>query len=136
MTVTKTGTHSLTIQGGGFGIGMTNLSAESQTFENDVLLGGSQIWSFPNGIVAFLGDIFLINHTLSLFDSGNGVIFAGRVTGGAAGALMKNGDGELLLSGNEPNVFSGTTTVNAGAPPPWQERHGRASRRRSASDWR
>ena len=28
---------------------------------------------------------------------------------------MKNGDGELLLSGNEPNVFSGTTTVNAGA---------------------
>ena len=59
------------------------------------------------------GRVLLGAHTLTVADPPTGSVYAGTIAG--SGQLVKDGGGSLILSGSQPNTYSGVTTVKAGA---------------------
>ena len=89
--------------------GITNLSANAQTFSNAVTLGAAQTFNASAGNITFAGNITNGGNLLTVSGSSNST-FSGAISG--AGGLTKNGAGTLTLSGN--NTFGGVLTVAEG----------------------
>jgi autotransporter-associated beta strand protein len=106
---------SLTIQAStGFGIGLTNLTDNSHSIENPIILGNSQIWNIATGIMGFEGGISLQSHTLFMTVNGDAVFLIGPISGTQTSALVKSGAGDLRMVADGTNTYTGTTTVNEG----------------------
>ena len=89
--------------------GITNLSANAQTFSNAVTLGAAQTFNASAGNLTFAGNIANGGNLLTVDGSGNST-FSQQISG--AGGLTKNGAGSLILSGT--STYNGATTLNAG----------------------
>jgi fibronectin-binding autotransporter adhesin len=103
---------SYTINGSAFtnGVsGVVNNSASAQTVNNDITLGGAQIFNAAAGDLTFGGAVDNNGNLLNVTGAGNTAL-NGAVSG--SGGLTKLGSGSLTLGGN--NSFTGTLTANAG----------------------
>jgi autotransporter-associated beta strand protein len=106
-----TATGSLTIAGI-TGVGITNNSASTQTFNIGLTISSSQTWNAAAGALTFTNarTVALGANTLTL--EGSYDITISDAISGTGGSLTKTGSGTLTLSG--ANSYTGATTVNAG----------------------
>src|SRR5438105_966590 len=102
------GGTTLTIGSGGF----TSNDADTQTINNNITLSAAQTWNATSGPLVINGPIATAGNALTFNVTAGSSTLGGTISG--AGALTKNGAGTLKLSGAAANIFSGTTTVNAG----------------------
>jgi autotransporter-associated beta strand protein len=100
------GGNQLTIRGSG----VTNSDADTQTINNNLVLGAAQSWNATSGGLVFGGTVANGGFLLTVGGAANTSI-SGIISG--TGGLTKSGAGTLLLTG--ANSFSGTTTVSVGA---------------------
>ncbi|MGC3961296.1 MAG: autotransporter-associated beta strand repeat-containing protein [Verrucomicrobiota bacterium] len=91
--------------------GVTNNSASTQTFLNGVTVSADQLWAANAGNLVFGGAVNLLGNDLTIAGSFNTTI-QGMISGG--GSLIKEGAGNLTLSGTLPNLFTGGLTLNSG----------------------
>ena len=89
--------------------GITNLSANGQTFSNQVTLGAAQTFNASAGNLTFAGTIDNNGNRLTVDGISNTAV-SGAISG--VGGLTKSGTGTLTLSG--ANSYSGGTVVSAG----------------------
>lgn len=82
--------------------GITNLSANAQTFSNAVTLGAAQTFNASAGNLAFAGNVVNAGNALTVDGSENTAI-SGALSG--VGGLVKSGAGTLTLGG--ANSYSG-----------------------------
>ncbi|WP_010415237.1 autotransporter-associated beta strand repeat-containing protein [Citromicrobium sp. JLT1363] len=114
---TKTGSGTLLLSGDNtFTRGVT-LSEGALILANDSALGTGTLTALDGTGIGFVGDRTIGNAIalggLVTFDTGTAsVTQSGSISGGAEGALVKIGSGNLTLSG--ASSYSGTTTVAAG----------------------
>jgi autotransporter-associated beta strand protein len=104
-TLRSSGGYTLTIQGGG----IANFGSMTQSISNTVALGANQTWHAGVGGLNIIGPVFNNGHDLTVTGPGD-VAVDGSISG--AGGLVKDGAGNLLLSG--ANTYSGDTIVNSG----------------------
>ncbi|MEL7687971.1 autotransporter-associated beta strand repeat-containing protein [Citromicrobium bathyomarinum] len=113
----KTGSGTLVLSGDNtFTRGVT-LSEGALILANDSALGTGTLTALDGTGIGFVGDRTIGNAIalggLVTFDTGTAsVTQSGSISGGADGALVKIGSGNLTLSG--ASSYSGTTTVAAG----------------------
>jgi autotransporter-associated beta strand protein len=140
VSLTKTGTATLTLSGanlfgggaimsagsvyvgndGAFGVGSLTMggavissdSATARTMANPFTVGGAKTLgnSTRNGLLTFTSTGTLTSATTLTVDSN--VVMSGVLSG--AFALTKAGVGELTIGGASANTYTGATTVNAG----------------------
>lgn len=92
--------------------GIRNEDVKTQTFNNAIVLGGSQNWEAVNGDMVFNGGISntSTNSYLVVVGGARNTTISGVISG--AGALAKDDEGTLYLSGN--NLYTGKTMLHHG----------------------
>ncbi len=86
----------------------------ARTLANPVHFGGSLAFAGIDALT-FTGNTTLASHSPLVLAVNTDLTFSGVVDqSGAPGALTKNGNATLTLSGSSSNTYNGTTTVNAG----------------------
>lgn len=113
-SLTKTGASSLTLDGINTYSGGTRLTGGSLVLGNNSALGSGALSVLGNGSLDSTSALQLANAInlgaqLTLAGTQDTALI-GAITG--SGSLVKNGSGNLLLSG--ANTYSGGTTLNAG----------------------
>ncbi len=99
------GNSLLTLEGG------IHVGAEPLVLNNNVL--GATVLNSADGVTnSWAGDLLLFNHTRVAVNDGGHLELSGVITG--AGALTKESDGVLALSGAGANTFTNVTTVEGG----------------------
>lgn len=91
-----------TLQGNGNG---------TRTFANSVTLVGNPTFGGTDDLIFTASASLTGSRTFTINNSN--VTFSGAITG-TGYALTKNGPGNLILSGNSANTYTGATTVNDG----------------------
>jgi autotransporter-associated beta strand protein len=94
--------------------GRTAVSIDATgTGSSTLALGASQSIASLSGAAS--SNVTLSSNTLTIGSSSNAVstTYAGRITGGANSALVKDGASTQILTGNNTG-FTGTTTINSG----------------------
>ena len=81
------------------------------TGASTLALGASQSIASLSGAAS--SNVTLGSNTLTVGTTSGNTTFAGRISGGASSALVKDGASTQVLSGNN-NGFTGATTINSG----------------------
>jgi len=108
LNVGVNGTGTLTIDGGLVSVGGTLSRGSAGTIN---LNAGGTLQIGTGGTAGGLGVSTLVNDGTLVFNRSDDSAYSGVVSG--SGAVVKQGGGALILSGN--NTYSGATTVVAGA---------------------
>ena len=111
----KTGAGTLLLGGDSLYAGGTVVNAGTVQVFKDASLGGGAL-TLNNASLASLGSFSTARATLTgngTFDTATGTTLGWTGDIGGAGALVKTGQGTLVLGGD--NQYGGGTTVNAGA---------------------
>src|SRR3954469_5749397 len=85
------GGNSLTVRAGG----IINSSANTQTFSNTVVAGGTQTWTAAGGALNFTGAESIAGSTVLTVTGASNTSLLGPIIG--SGALTKTGNGTLVL---------------------------------------
>lgn len=104
------GAHSLTVDTQGMGSGVVILAGDNTYSGETHILSGASLTVGNGGDSGTLGTGAVANEGTLAFNRTDGMTAGNAISG--TGVLIKNGSGELVLTGN--NSYTGNTTIAAG----------------------